>query len=310
MAFHIKRSDDDVQSALRRISDSQIGDALDEIASGTLPFDERVHQVRKRCKKMRGLLRLVRPVLPDYSDENACFRDAARLISGVRDADTLIETYDALTGHFDAQIDRRAFAAIRRRLTEDAKEVRRDPEVAERLETVRQILIEARRRASEWTLEDTGFCAIGGGAGKTYKRARRCMVEAWNSPGAEEMHQWRKRAKYHWYHARLLREIRPAMMAPHEAAAGELADLLGDHHDLAVLEARLRDAPADFGPNTDLDAFLALLARRKRVLEDRAFELGRLLMAERRKALVKRWKGYWKAWQADEAEAGKLLVKA
>ena len=46
-----------------------------------------VHDVRKRCKKVRGLLRLVRPGLgPDYRRANADVRDAARELSSLRDA--------------------------------------------------------------------------------------------------------------------------------------------------------------------------------------------------------------------------------
>jgi hypothetical protein len=100
--------------------------------------------------------------------------------------------------------------------------------------------------------------------------------------------------------------MNPEMMGPRAEAAGRLSDLLGDHHDLAVLEARLVEV--EIGPGTDMEAFRALLARRKAELAEEAFALGRLVFAERRKALVKRWRGYWAAWQEGKDAPERLLV--
>ncbi len=310
MAYRIKRGDDGVQDALRRIAGEQIDRAIGEIDDDTLEFDVKIHQVRKRCKKMRGLLRLVRPAFDGYRHENASFRDTARLLSGTRDADTLIATYDAVCDHFDRQTDRRAFGSIRARLTREAREIRDSPETADRMSDARQAMIAARERARCWTLEETGFDAIGGGLRKTYRRARKRMQAAWAAPDDAALHEWRKRVKYHWYHARLLGKIAPPMMAPHETAADELSDLLGDHHDLAVLDARLAETPEDFGAKADLEAFRALMRQRKDALAAQSFEQGRLLLAERSGHLAKRWKGYWKLWRKGERAPERLVVKA
>ncbi len=52
-----------------------------------------VHETRKRCKELRGLLRLVRPALgSQYGRLNAHDRDAAKELSTLRDAQTLLDT--------------------------------------------------------------------------------------------------------------------------------------------------------------------------------------------------------------------------
>ncbi len=307
MAYRIKKGDASVQDAMRRIADEQLGRALDEIDDANLDYAEKVHQVRKRCKKLRGLVRLVRPAFHGYEVENRAFRDAARLISGMRDARTLIQTYDAVTAHFEDRIDRRDFAAIRARLTRDANRMRRDPETQDRMQRFRSEMKAARKRAATWTLTDDGFDAIAGGLGRTHKRARLQMQKAWSIRDDTALHDWRKRVKYHWYHTRLVGGTLPAMMDPHADAFDDLSDVLGDHHDLAVLEARLRDAPEDFGASADLDAFGALIRDRKETLCDHAFALGRVALAERNKALVKRWGGYWSAWTS--GEDGRIVIK-
>ena len=71
MAFQIL-ADESVEEAVQRIVREQIDKAIDEINDRELDRHETVHQVRKRCKKIRGLIRLVRPQLEDtYDRENA-----------------------------------------------------------------------------------------------------------------------------------------------------------------------------------------------------------------------------------------------
>ncbi len=62
--------------------------------------DDVVHDLRKRCKRVRALLRLVRDSLGEdvYKSENRVLRDAARGLSPVRDAVVLIEVHDELVG--------------------------------------------------------------------------------------------------------------------------------------------------------------------------------------------------------------------
>ena len=307
MAYRIEARDDDMQAAVRRIACEQIDRAISEIDDPDTGLDETVHQVRKRCKKLRGLLRLVRPAMNGYAAENAAFRDAARRLSDIRDADALIETYDALMARFEGAADRRAFAPVRARLTRDARAARQAGATEAALAEVRAALVAARKRAVGWSLDADRADAVTGGLGKTYKRARKAMQEAWAAPTDTTMHDWRKRVKYHWYHVRLLREVNPEMMRPRADAADALGDLLGDHHDLAVLENRLDAAPDDFR-GADLEAFRALLRQRKAALEEKAFTQGRVLLAERRKALVKRVKGYWKTWEKGKDAPERLLV--
>ena len=57
-----------------------------------------VHSVRKRGKRVRAVLRLVRPGLgDDYGPANIAVRDAGRRLAPIRDAHALLGTFDALT---------------------------------------------------------------------------------------------------------------------------------------------------------------------------------------------------------------------
>ena len=81
MRFRFKPSDETVEAGFRRIASETLDDALGLLRDRDLPTAQIVHRVRRHCKSMRGLLRIVRPVFPAYQAENVIFRDVAASLS-------------------------------------------------------------------------------------------------------------------------------------------------------------------------------------------------------------------------------------
>ncbi len=295
MSYSFSQGDDSVAAGFRRIALDQIDAALAEAADDHLPMGERIHQVRKRCKKLRALIRLVRPAFSDYSDENAAFRDAARRLSDVRDAAALVETADAICAHFADQLAEAPFDGLRDALVEEARARETADDVAERLDRTVEDLRAARDRAVRWQIDATGAAAIAGGLKKTYARARDAMAAAQDEPSGERLHEWRKRVKYHWYHLRLLKKVAP-MIAAEVEPADALSDVLGDHHDLHVMEHEIAQRRDAMDPAA-AEAALGLVAARKARLEAEAFRLGRALLTEKPGALARRVGAYWSVWR-------------
>jgi len=308
MAYRFKPGDPSVEKGLRRIALDQIGKAVSDIDTLPPDLETAIHQVRKRCKKLRGLIRLVRPAFADYARENAGFRDIARGLSGPRDRAVMVATYDALVEHYAEQVDRPALASIRRRLTLRLKAAEAEGGLDRKLSAARAALVDARDRAATWRLDDDGFAALSGGLAKTYGRARDAMAAAASSGAARDLHEWRKRVKYHWYHARLLAPVWPGHLGGHAEAAHRLGDLLGRHHDLAVFQAELGDDPAAFGDAADVAVMMGLAQTRQRELAAEAFALGGRLLTEKPKRLAGRWGGYWALWSAEVAEGSPALA--
>jgi hypothetical protein len=198
-----------VQDGIRKIAAELIEDAAACIDAKGGDIHQKVHGARKACKKLRGLIRIVRPILPGYASENAAFREAGRKLSFLRDGGVLIETYDGLLESYADQIDRSKFAPIRRRLTLLHKALTESDDVGHALEQFRQVIVAAGKRAHRWQISADGFDALEPGIGKSYKSARRAMAKASEKPTAEAIHEWRKRVKDHWYRARLLYPIWP-----------------------------------------------------------------------------------------------------
>jgi CHAD domain-containing protein len=263
-AFRLKQGES-LPDGFRRIARGRIDHAIDALEDAS---EEGVHDARKDMKKLRALLRLVRGEA--FRAERACFRDVARELAGVRDADVMLATLADLEERYGADVGpvRQAVEAHRLRTTGGGREQ------AARAAT--ELLREARERVDGWPLEDDGFEALAGGLERTYRRGRRDWRTAAKDPSTENLHEWRKRVKDYWYHCLILEETWKPVMKALADEAHELSDRLGDDHDLAVL--------LDFGA----ESLEPLIAERREELRREAFEYGARLYADKPKVWVRR----------------------
>lgn len=285
MGFKFSAKEKSASRAVRRIATELLSTSRDHIASGRLPRDQLVHELRKNVKKARALLRLVRPGMKDFAAENAALRDAARLIAPLRDADVLAATFDKVAG--DLALPAQTTSSLRTRLPgrgtgpvdTDALLAGHDTAIA---------AIAARIR--HWKIEGKGFDALEAGLERSWTSAQKAMKVALKSPDAAALHLWRKRVKDHWYHARLLAPVWPEMMAHHIAAADALGETLGDARDLAALAEALTQIPEARHLHDEA------LRQEQRLLAD-ATVLGARFLSEPASGLSRRWRGWWDIWK-------------
>jgi CHAD domain-containing protein len=297
MAFAFSTSDRSITAAVRRIAREELDRAVSAFGD-TAPAPDTVHGIRKRIKKLRGLLRLVQPVCDNFASANAGLRDAGQHLSGQRDAAVRIATFARLTAEDDtlSRPDRAAFRAALDAASPSARDGAAEAAAA------RAILAALRAEAGKWKVASKGFDALAPGLERTWTRAQAAQAAAAEARRgdfpAAPFHEWRKRVKAHWYQARLLAPIWPEMMAPHVAAADALGETLGDHNDVAVLLDYLATTDA---ARTRPDAFARLealaMAERAR-LAGRALVEGTRLFAGSGKAFARRWGVWWAVWRA------------
>ena len=235
-------------------------------------------------KKLRALLRLVRGELGAsvYRRENACFRDAAAALAGLRDADVMLVTLEKL--ELDEAVSgplRQALEAHRLRTGGGGRRAGRrrgdrDPQRGSR----------ARRRLAA---RGRQLRRARAGLRRMYRRGRREWRAMQKNPSVEGLHEWRKRAKELWYDHELLRELWKPVMKAVGDEAHELSDRLGDDHDLAVLLAVGRDH-AEPAPE-----LVEAVERRRSDLQAEAFELGARLYADRPKVFLRRLERLYEA---------------
>lgn len=283
-----------VGEQVRQIAGEQVGRALEEVSAGG-EFGDTVHRLRRRCKKLRGLLRLVEPRFDDFKTENAAFREAADSLAGTRDAAVLLQTFDALArfdGASDAarQIGQGLADAIRTELGAGGAVIGK-AEQRTLLGRFSDLMAPVAQRIPNWSIDGTEFGCLAPGLQRTYRRLREGMDGAMAEQTADAFHEWRKDTKYHWHHVSLLESTAPELLQGHANLLDQLGELLGDHHNLAVLDASLAGMKDTMGSGVDVVRGVA--AERQSMLAARAFGIGRQLAAEKPRALRVRFEQYW-----------------
>jgi CHAD domain-containing protein len=308
MGFRFEEGDADLAAGMRRIAAEEVARAEAELADASLAPERKIHQARKRTKRLRGLLRLVRPAFPDYASEAAHLREAARGLSALRDRDVMIATHDALMAATGA--DRRRYAPVRAHLTRARNRVaaEADPEAA--LTTYMAEMRTIAERAGGWRLEGKDKRALESGLVRTWSRARKALKAARRKDDIEHLHDWRKRVKDHWYQARLLTPIDPGALKEQAQAAGDLGELLGDIHDLDVYRAHLGGPEASGLDPARRSEAAALATDRIAALERESFALGKRLFSPGAEDLAAEWVAKWKAWRKGAGRSGKATRAA
>lgn len=291
-----RRPDESLVEGIRRHVKREIDRALAMTAEGqklsAASEVEAVHEVRKSFKNVRAALRLVRERLGDdaYRDQNGRFRDAARPLTRVRDAQVLVETWDKISKTLAATPE---LTRIRNALLANERDVtRRVLRAGHALANVHGFAACALAGVAQWNLGINGWGSVVGGLRRVYRTGRRALARALELPTDENLHELRKQAKYLWHVLQLLERswIRHEPGLTH--SAHELSSLLGDDHDLAVLRSTLAEDPLRYGGHHSLEALLPILDCQRERLEQRAFALARQLYKDSPAAFAQRLERY------------------
>jgi CHAD domain-containing protein len=235
---------------------SQAELALEELEGATpATMGRTVHRTRKAIKRLRTIVRLLEGQLgPDvHAREQASLRAAAAGLACARDAEVMLATLERLIERHPPLGRKRQIRRLRRRLARDRDRAEGRAATPEgRLATARELRA-FRARADTWQLlEADGIGSIDSGLRQIYRRGRAHRRRARRKgAGMRAMHEWRKRVKDLRYAIEALERYEPSRRgsrsrrerARAEARwlrrtakrADELAELLGEEHDLAIL---------------------------------------------------------------------------
>lgn len=285
----------DPAAEVRKVARQGIDKAIEALSVAPEDRAEGVHQARKRFKELRALLRLVRkPLGNEFQRENHRLRDLGRALAESRDATAMLESWDALAKRFPNLFAEADFKLTRRRLQARAKQAESGTtDLDSRIGKVIDELKDARNCIDTWSLQAKGFDLLSGGVERTYSDGCAELAKTKLDLSDEQLHQWRKRVKDHWYQTRLLTPSWPKLMQLRSDSLKDLADQLGDDHDLAVLTELTQAQPALFGDDTLRERLNTAIAERRSELQSAALKLGGKIYSEAPEELVARWQRYW-----------------
>ena len=157
-----------------------------------------------------------------------------------------------------------------------------------------QAIEAGRTRSTKWPLRTDSWALVGPGLRRSYREGRQAMRRVAAEPDAENVHEWRKRAKDLWYQLRIVRDAWPELLGATVDQAHEL------DRPASATTMTWRCWPRICQPPR---------ARRPRRLRDRdraapgrasrrgASSSAQRLYAEKPKAFRRRISAYWLAWR-------------
>lgn len=290
MAYRFLPADASVEEAIRRIAASQLDRALEALSGTERDAPATIHGVRKSVKKLRGLIRLARPGFRDYDTENAALRDVGQSLAHLRDSDVMRQTLADLADGTDA------FPAMAAALAAHASATR-DPEATHRATSAaRDSLSAIAARVPRWRIRGRDFDTPARALARSHARAQAAMAALSDPPTAEQLHNWRKRAKDVQYQLQLIEPFWPAAIGLRMREMDRFTEMLGLCNDLSVLLERAAATPLP--PDEAMHLSTRAHLRQAQILA-KARPLGARLLAGNARAMAHLWTELWWVWRSE-----------
>lgn len=295
------KSGEKAGEGIARILGEELQAAIWYLSHTEESLDESVHETRKSIKRVRSVLRLIRPVLgKTYRSQNEALRDIGRALSPVRDGQAQVEMFDQLHQKYRESLGDRSLMAVRDGLT--ARRTKLVNEFRESGTTAAQIdaLHEIANKLDEAHVDDTTLPVVLKGFNRTLQRGRNAFTKAYADSAPENFHEFRKRAKDLRYQVSLVRKAWPEVLEGYLETVEDLEQRLGDDHNLVVLRETVLAAPDEFGSQEDRDALMKLIDAYQAELRNEAKTIAERVYGEKSKRWVGRLAKAWKAWREEE----------
>lgn len=267
------KPNDDAHDAVRRYLRRGIRKALELLKREPLT-DEAVHDIRRKLKKLRAVLRLARGGMSRkrFHRINLCLRNAGAPLSELRDAKVLVTTWKELCGSEGSfpELREPALSVLEERLESARKHVLGAGAV---IDTVSDNLRRARKLVSSWPSSRMEMSTLEDGLRRAHSRGCEALRAAIAHPSDDAYHELRKRAKDLHNASAFLQKAARGEGHSLLTSTGRIGELLRDDRDLAMLTKALDGEHGD--ALGDRVRIREVAAARRRPLKREALRLAR-----------------------------------
>jgi CHAD domain-containing protein len=265
---------------LARIAAEEIDLAISEL--DRRDHGEAIHNARKALKRLRALLRAIRVAFPEkFRAENRYIAEIGRKISPLRDIHVQLHALNCLGAVGSA--GQRTRETLLRRQSDFCRKI---PEIRE---TVKKMLRHSSQSIAKWPLEKVTPDDLAASITRIYKKGREAFKTARKNNSPENLHEWRKQAKWLGYTFELIEVYLPHKTSKMIKRVEALSAILGDDHDLFMVQTAL-DADKTSRKATGYRSLTKKICARRRKLQKKAFKAGPIIYAQKPVRLKKQLK--------------------
>jgi CHAD domain-containing protein len=297
------RRRESVRNGLIRIGRRQATEALHRIEQPKkADRTEDIHFVRVQCKRLRALLRLLKPVtdVEAVQRESIRLRDAGRALSGFRDAFVTGETFQRVFEGAAPRHMRDASRLLGMKQAHTKNKADLENALKECAKTLHHIADEFR----QLPFSSRGWTVLAPGLEKSYRRARkdyeRCADRGAGHLG-ECFHNWRKGVKELGYQLEIFENLDNKELHQLRKNFRRLGSLLGEDHDLVVFAEHVREREKNYAGLANFRPVRKRLRRRLKELRAKEFDLARKLFADKPRLWIRELSDDWTLWKNPDA---------
>ncbi len=282
-----------ISEALRSVALAELDIAHNSLAT---PPDRHagVHSARKCFKRLRSLLILGRPGMPEpvYANLSARVARIGKGLAAARDAHALLEAVNSLEKNTEPGLGEGPIQSMRGWLQKRRHTAEQNLAESTASEALR-LLLELRPRIAALVVYPDDFTPLAKGLERSYRAARQQYKRAFATGNVEELHDWRKGVQLHWRQMQLLTPCWPSELSARAEAARGLSQVLGDDHDISMLMHLAATPTMTFGNPEDMAGFMKRCRIRLKALRKDAKVRGKRLFVEKPAPFAARIHAYW-----------------
>jgi len=282
-----------MSEALRRVAFGELELAHNALAAPPERHSG-VHNARKCLKRLRSLLLLARPGMPEpaFAMLYGRLSAIARGLAPARDAQALIDASDKLERKTGAGPGLGPLQSLRAWLHKRRHAAEQNLERSAASDALRGLL-ELQPAFAGLIVYPDDFRPLGKGLRRCYRATRKAFRHAYDTLHDEDFHEWRKGVQHHWRQMQLLVPCWPSELSARVETAKALSQLLGEDHDIFMLGKLVSTPTMTFGNPEETTAFLKRCSKRQRALRKEACAEGERLFAEQSRPFVERIEAHW-----------------
>jgi CHAD domain-containing protein len=230
MTFRFRKKEGVVRG-IHRVVREQTALAVSMLADSAGDLPKRIHEARRCLKRLRATLWLVRTQADEDTGvaENMALRNAGRKLSGARDAEVVLATFERLVPGLSGP----GIARLRAALKAAARKTISPRQLAAIAATVRA----SGHTIARMHFAESGWLLIAPGITRSYASARHTARTLRDDTEIETIHEWRKATKRLLYQLELIRRALGKPQRKILRRLEKLCETLGEHHDLITLAA-------------------------------------------------------------------------
>jgi len=282
-----------MSEALRSVALAELDIAHNSLST---PSDRHtgVHSARKCFKRLRSLLILARPGMPEPVFANLTARVAriGKGLAAARDAHALLEAVNTLEENTEPGLGEGPIQSLRGWLQKRRHAAEQNLAQSTASEALR-LLLELRPRIAALVVYPDDFTPLAKGLERSYRATRQQYKRAFATGDVDELHDWRKGVQQHWRQMQLLTPCWPSELSARAEAARDLSQLVGDDHDICMLMHLVSTPTMTFGSPEETAGFMKRCRIRLKALRKEAKVRGKRLFIEKPAPFTARIHAYW-----------------